>query len=858
MAYDIGPRITIAGEKEFNNQMKSINSELKELGSELKAVSSEFDKNGSSQEALIAKSKVMEKQLEAQRTKLSALQQQYDKESAKLKELAEAMQKAAQENGESSAEAAKAETAYRNQEQAVSKLTVSINETQSYINKLNNNLSENKTKLDEIEAGARDAATGLSKLDNAAESTGDNLEEMGKKLDAGNLMQAAENLQGVSDKLIEIGQSAMDSATEWDSAQVKMQANLGLTKEETEKLGAIAKNIFEQGIAGSVDTASEAVMLCKQNFEGLNDTDLGNLSSQLVGIAERTGTDLQENVRGANQVMTAFGISGQEALDLISAGYQANLNSSGDFMDTLNEYAPLFAEAGYSAQDMLSILSNGMDSGALNTDKVADAVKELQIRLGDGTFEQNMGLFSQSTQDMFAKWKEGGATVSDVAASIGQDLKQMTPTEQQQALSALSSQFEDLGIDASVALFDIGNEFSDVTGKAKEFSQATPSEAWQGSLNKISDSLADIGTKIMETLQPAIEFIAGLAEKFAGLPGIVQTVIVVVGILITTFVALAPAISAVMTIVSTLSTVALGPIIPIIAGVIAAITAVILIFQNWGAISEWLGGVVETVGNWLKETWESVKQWFIDGINSIIDWFKNLGQNISDTFNNIINNVKNWATNMIQNAINAGRSFVDNVINFFRQLPGNVANFLSSVISSVASWASNLINQGINAARGFVDNIANFFRQLPGMAWNWGMDMIQGFVDGIWSMVGSVINAAKSVAGKVRSFLHFSRPDEGPLRDYETWMPDMMKGLSKTLKASEWQLETPLESIANTIKAAITPDLAGSGGLVIDGGAIQVELNQPIVLDGQKIANNTQKYITKGQSARLRSKGVVR
>lgn len=77
--------------------------------------------------------------------------------------------------------------------------------------------------------------------------------------------------------------------------------------------------------------------------------------------------------------------------------------------------------------------------------------------------------------------------------------------------------------------------------------------------------------------------------------------------------------------------------------------------------------------------------------------------------------------------------------------------------------------------------------------------MIQGFIDGIKNMIGNIGNAVKGIADKVKSFLHFSRPDEGPLRDYEKWMPDMIQGLSKTLNASAPKLYKASKELANKI-----------------------------------------------------------
>ena len=869
--YDIGPRIGIKGETEFNNQIKKINNSLREYGSEMKALTSEFEENENSQQALIAKSKLLEKQLDAQKQKMGVLQDQYDKEVSKLRELANEYQRVKTEMGENSKEAGKAEAAYNRQAESVSKLKVAMNETQSRINQLNTSIDKNATMLDEIDQGARDAATGLETLDDAANSAGDGLEEVGKKLDAGNLMQAADTLSGVGDKLIEVGQSAMESAGEWDSATAKIQANLGLTAEEAEKMEGIAKQVFEQGIADSVDTAAEAVMLCKSSFEDLSDTDLTNLSSQLVGISERTGTDLQENVRGARQLMKAFGVDGQEAMDLIAAGYQANLNSSGDFMDTLNEYAPLFSEAGFSAEQMLSILSSGMDNGALNTDKVADAVKELQIRLGDGTFEKNMGMFSQTTQNMFQEWKNGGATVAEVAASIGQDLQKMTPTEQQQALSALSTQFEDLGIDASVALLNMGSEFDDVTGKAKEFSNATPSEKWQGSLNKISDSLSDIGEKIMTTLQPVLDVFAGLADAFSKLPGPIQTVVVAIGVLISAFTLLAPAISSIMTIVSSLGTVALGPLVPIIAAVVAGIAVFVTAITSLWQTNE---GFRQAVG----EIWTQIQSAIsiaISTIQQIISAFVNLVSIIWEQWGDTIMAVVKNTVTMITTLIQQGLNIIQNIVKLFSSiLRGDwkgaweaVKSILSSVLTIIRTLVSTAFNNLVSiisgigskigsAVRSAFQSAIDFITSLPRKAIGWGKDFISGLADGILSGVRKIVNAVKDIGNKIRSFLHFSRPDEGPLRDYETWMPDMLTGMADSIYKNIGTIQRAASAVSGAIDGAVTKDRYGVFGSasVPYSSSITIQ-GDSIILDGKVIGRTADKYITNNQVAKIKAKG---
>ena len=77
--------------------------------------------------------------------------------------------------------------------------------------------------------------------------------------------------------------------------------------------------------------------------------------------------------------------------------------------------------------------------------------------------------------------------------------------------------------------------------------------------------------------------------------------------------------------------------------------------------------------------------------------------------------------------------------------------------------------------------------------------MVSGIVDGIMSKVGAVTDGVKRVGEKIRSFLHFSVPDEGPLADYESWMPDFMSGLADGIQANEGLVLDRVRSLADGI-----------------------------------------------------------
>lgn len=121
------------------------------------------------------------------------------------------------------------------------------------------------------------------------------------------------------------------------------------------------------------------------------------------------------------------------------------------------------------------------------------------------------------------------------------------------------------------------------------------------------------------------------------------------------------------------------------------------------------------------------------------------------------------------------------------------------IITSLVAGIVSLLSKIGEATGRIIQAIWNVLKELPGKALQWGKDMIQGFIDGIKAMISKVTRAVSNVANKVKEFLHFSRPDKGPLREYEKWMPDMVKGLAKTLEQSAPQLYNASKMLAEKI-----------------------------------------------------------
>lgn len=139
--------------------------------------------------------------------------------------------------------------------------------------------------------------------------------------------------------------------------------------------------------------------------------------------------------------------------------------------------------------------------------------------------------------------------------------------------------------------------------------------------------------------------------------------------------------------------------------------------------------------------------------------------------------------------------------NKFAEVFGGIFTAAHAAISEkVAEIKASIIT-------GFQEAI-DWIQALPAQAVQWGIDFIDGLKEGIMARVQAIAEAVKGVAEKIRSFLHFSVPDEGPLTDYESWMPDFMGGLAKGIAEHEGDVLGRVKDLAGSIRTLMTASTA--------------------------------------------------
>lgn len=141
-----------------------------------------------------------------------------------------------------------------------------------------------------------------------------------------------------------------------------------------------------------------------------------------------------------------------------------------------------------------------------------------------------------------------------------------------------------------------------------------------------------------------------------------------------------------------------------------------------------------------------------------------------------------------------------------REAAGNLLEGIKATIGNVR----DAIVTGIQAA-------IDWITSLPAEALKWGSDIIDGIVSGIQSAVGRVGEAVKGVADKIKSFLGFSEPEDGPLSDFHTYMPDMIDLMASGITSGKKKVKDALEGMTGEMsvitKANVVSKATGRGAI---------------------------------------------
>jgi phage-related protein len=530
--------------------------------------------------------------------------------------------------------------------------------------------------------------------------------------------------------------TGVNQAVELDDAMAKFQAQTGASSNEMNKFKNIARDVWSNNFGSDVSDVADMMARVKQQMQGISDVDLKNVTEDLLTLRDTFGMDENETLRGAQQLMKQFGITSQEAFDLMATGAQNGLNKSDELGDNISEYSGKFKQAGYSAEEYFQLMQNGLDGGAYNLDKVNDAINEVTTRLVDGTIEGALDSFDTKTQDVFKAWQEGRATQKDVVNAIVEDISKTT--NEQEKLNKSATAFGTMGEDFNAgfiqSLTTVGNKYKDVQGameKVKDIANGGLKNALSGLGRTFLNSFTPIGEAITPILSGIIGLITvaiqGIQQGFAKVGDVISNVLSKIdtsGITkITSQVSevLAPAFDKVKDAIDKMK-IALEPIAKdILAKIIEAIQNIVNQAQK----------ILSVVGPPIL----AIIKMVISNIVGLIPVITSILSIVGSVVSGIISFIS-MVISYVGSAISTILSIIMPIVQIIASIISNIWSLIVTVATNIWGKISEVVSAIIQFASGLFQSISSIFESI----WN----VIKGVFDNIGNIVQNVIDIIDS------------------------------------------------------------------------------------------------------------------
>lgn len=683
---------------------------------------------------------------------------------------------------------------------------------------------------------------------------------------AGALDKPMSEMEDLRQLAIQTGQDTVFSATDAGNAITEL-AKGGLTEADI-KAGAL-KTTMDLAASSGMDLGEAAnVVVQAMGAFGLSANESAEAANALAGAAAASSTDVEPLTQALAQCSAGAknaGWSIQETTAVLARFADAGIEGSdaGTSLKTMLKRLAAPTDSAATMIEQLGIQTRDSNGDLLGASEIAE---ELQNKLG--------GLDSASRDaalsTIFGSDAMRAATVMMDSGTEGIQKYINAANDQEAAQRLANSQMsdgsraiEELKGSLETAAIQIGDTLAPIVQKVAELITALVNKfsalpkGVQQVMVVVGILVAALGPLLMiiGQISLGISAVAGALSKLSGIGGVATKLV-----------------GGIKTAVTGL----LGMITahPVIAVITAIIAALVVLYNKCEWFRDGVNGILKAIKDGFFAAWDGIVEFFTETIpnawnemlssllanptirtivTTITDSFTKLKENL----NGIWNGIKSLAQNAwefiknatlapvllmidlvtgdfeqlktdLENILNNIKNAVANIWDSIKEITSNIWNEIKNVVSTLVTLVKETAISGFEALR---DGIKNAIRELPKIvsdifekigstisgwidnAWEWGADFINGLKEGILSGVRGIVDAVKGIGDKIRSFLHFSRPDEGPLRDYETWMPDFIDGMVKGINENVYKVSNAVKRVAKTMSESMyggTPALASA------------------------------------------------
>lgn len=601
------------------------------------------------------------------------------------------------------------------------------------------------------------------------ESSAKNHSSVLKSLGKGTAAAIGTSFLAVGSTVAGVGIMAVSSANDLDKAMNQYLASTGKGREETERYKKVMEDIYTNNYGDSFEDIGQAMSEVTKNLGELDDASLREVTESAFALRDTFGYEIPESTRAAKAMMDNFGISGEQAMNLIAAGAQNGLDYSGELMDSISEYSVQFAKVGLDADDMFKIFQKGAESGAFNLDKVGDAVKEMAIRVVDGSDATAQGFeaIGLNADEMAAKFAAGGDSAKEAFSQTIDALAAMEdPLAQNQAGVALfGTMWEDLGPEAVTALAEIEDGAYDTAGamaSIKDIKYDDIGAVFEGLRRSIEVLIIPLGEQLIPLMAELIDNVLPLLEQ--ALPPLVDAVSDIIE-------ALGPAVEEVLpTLMDALAEIGeplmdmAEEIFPVLLDAVNEILP--LMAELIGEILPVMAEVLEEILPPLIEIISTILPPLIELISALLPIFEvaiSLLQPILDLFTSLLTPIVNLISQGLTPLVNSLMPLIQMIANQLIPVIQLMADAISNSLSGVLSTATSIMGNLTQIFRNIVDFIKNVFTGNWKAAWQNVKNIFSNIVSGLGSIFKMPINAIiDGINGFIKGLNKIKIPDWVP------------------------------------------------------------------------------------------------
>lgn len=252
-------------------------------------------------------------------------------------------------------------------------------------------------------------------------------------------------------------------------------------------------------------------------------------------------------------------------------------------------------------------------------------------------------------------------------------------------------------------------------------------------------------------------------------------------------------------------------VVKIVKSIKEKFDSLISIAYSWGA------NLIDRLKSGISSKIEAVRS----AIASIISAIKTKIQELINSAMSMGQSIINNFTAPLRAGISVARSIASSIASAVKSplsaLVGAVGGIGSSIGSRFASALRSALSGAAGVARSAASGIKSAFTSLINAAYNWGADLGRKFASGVSATISAVKRTISNLASQVRSLLHFSEPDEGPLSDFHTYAPDMMKLFAEGITKNAHLVSSAVED-AFDLGGIVT---AGFSGATVSSAGVQ-------------------------------------